>query len=771
MSEILTGERPSHTPVAAQPHLTVDELSVSYLGQDSWVLREVSLTQFTGQVTAIIGPSGCGKTTLVRAICGLVPHCLPSVYSGSVRLAGTEIAEATVQLLATQVAYVGQSPDAAVITRSVHDDVAFALQNLCLDAEVIESRIREALAAVGLTDRMWDDPWTLSGGQRQRLAIAVALAMRPALLVLDEPTSMIDTTGRQEFYDLIRELASAGTGVVVIDHDLDPILPVCGHVVALNASGAVIAHGTPREVFLGHSAALGACGVWLPRALRIDEPPTGDMPLTCAEAGIHLPCVTDLCGSGVRYLQRAPEGWQEIDAIDTAPTGTTPTVDLADFGVLGRSPAISLRLGGSEFVAVVGPNGSGKTSLLAALAGLITAEARRADIGGTRVRRGRHRVGYVFQNPEHQMVASSVAGELSVGGADPQRLDALLEQFHLTDQRDQHPMTLSGGQARRLSVATMVAEHREVIVLDEPTYGQDWASMCELVAFIDDLRTEGRTVIMATHDLELALRHASHIVALPAPEPSPPITRPTSARTASQPGAFSGINPFTLLFALFPAMVMVLMLRNPLLNLGLLASATLAMTAARATKARTIASALVPWGLTGLLLLLFQHNYTLGELPGQLDYGGNALTAATSIGALIAVVVLSGIGTQPEALLRTLTTTFRLPYRLTSAGTAAVAFVTRFQQDFRLLRTARALRDVGRRWGPLAPVVRWVGSFVPLTILAVQHGERVALSMDARGFGAFSRRTELEETPWRLRDWLVMLTLWTMTGLLWWWLS
>lgn len=170
----------------------VRDLSVHYLGRQEWILRQVSFDQLVGKVTAVIGPSGCGKTTLVRALCGLVPHCLASEYSGSLQLAGTEIADASVQLISGHIAYVGQNPDAAVVTRTVHDDVAFPLQNLCLPRDEISSRVVDALSSVGLLDRIWDDPWMLSGGQRQRLAVAVALAMRPRLLVLDEPTSTID---------------------------------------------------------------------------------------------------------------------------------------------------------------------------------------------------------------------------------------------------------------------------------------------------------------------------------------------------------------------------------------------------------------------------------------------------------------------------------------------------------------------------------------------------------------------------------------------------
>ena len=798
--------------------MRIEGLSVHYLGRESWVLDSVSLAHLRGRVTAVIGPSGCGKTTLVRALCGLIPHCLPSEYSGSLSLDGTEVADATVQTLAETVAYVGQSPDAAVVTRTVHDDVAFPLQNLCLPRSEITSRVHEALRGVGLIERIWDDPWTLSGGQRQRLAVAVALAMHPRLLVLDEPTSTIDTTGREEFYDLISSLAASGTAVVVIDHDLDPVLPIVDQVLALDTAGGVISVGTPREVFMRHRGELTDAGVWMPRALRDAEgglPASSsapEAPLTCAEAGVRVPRLADLCADGeVRYLEKqmrdSAESWQQVESIDTrdALAGRTrpeprTSVELVDLEAPGRSPSVSMRLGGGELVGLVGPNGAGKSSILSALAGLVRSTSRKAVVGGRDVGKGRHLVGYVFQNPEHQFVATTVGAELAVGGTSQARVDQLLEQFHLTAHRDHHPLTLSGGQARRLSVATMVSEERDVVVLDEPTYGQDWDNTCELMDFIDQLRHQGRTVIMATHDLELALEHCTHIVALPgaargatvplpgqeagvgddADDPSGvPATGVVTPRAGDldlmsvpprpQPrrGLFTSLNPLTLFASVLPVMVMVFALRNHHLNLGILLTSSVLIVAARASLRRTMASVVAPWVVAALMTWIFSSGVHHQETAARLYDLGDAVTGGTGIGALIALVLVSGVSTDPEALIRTLTTTFHMPYRLGAAGTAAIAFITRFHGDFVLLRTARALRGVGGRWGMLAPVVRWIGSILPLMILAIQHAERVALSMDSRAFGAHRRRTEMTDEPWRARDWGVVVLTWALVAFTW----
>ena len=816
LAEHETEQSPSGAAEAAL--VSIEGLSVHYLGRENWVLDSANLTHLCGQVTAVIGPSGCGKTTLVRALCGLVPHCLPSEYAGSLRLAGTEVADATVQTLAQTVAYVGQSPDAAVVTRTVHDEVAFPLQNLCLPRNEITSRVEEALHGVGLLERIWDDPWTLSGGQRQRLALAVALAMRPQLLVLDEPTSTIDATGREEFYDLVSSLTASGTAVVVIDHDLDPVLPIVDQVLALDTAGGIIAVGTPREVFMGHRSELTDAGVWMPRALRDadDDLPSGaaepEAALTCAEAGIRVPRLADLCADEeVRYLERrtwdSTESWQQVEVIDTrrALAGSPrpeprTSVELIDLEVPGRSPRVSLRLGGGELVALVGPNGASKSSILSALAGLVRSSADKAVVGGRDVGKGRHLVGYVFQNPEHQFVATTVRSELAVGGTSPERVDRLLRQFHLVSHQDHHPLTLSGGQARRLSVATMVSEERDVVVLDEPTYGQDWDNTCELMGFIDQLCHQGRTVIMATHDLELALEHCTHIVALPGasrggtvPVSGPEVTadgdadEPSGARATGttdsrtchvglapvqprpQPrrGLFTSLNPLTLSTAVLPVMVMVFALRNHHLNLGILLTSSVLIVAARASLRRTVASVIAPWVVTVLMTWIFSSGIHHQETAARLYDLGDAVTGGTGIGALIALVLVSGVSTDPEALIRTLTTTFHMPYRLGAAGTAAIAFITRFHDDFILLRTARALRGIGQRWGLLAPVARWIGSILPLMILAIQHAERVALSMDSRAFGAHRRRTEMTDEPWRGRDWGVVALTWALVIIIW----
>ncbi len=769
----------------AAPLLTVSELSVRYLGTDRWLLGDVSFKVCGGQVTAIIGPSGCGKTTLIRTACGLIPHCLPSEYAGSVQLLGQEIADATVAQLAHNVGYVGQNPDAAVVTRSVHDDVAFPLQNLRWSREAIEERIVEVLDQVGLLSHLWDDPWSLSGGQRQRLALAAALAPRPRLLVLDEPTSIIDTAGREQIYGIIADLAQQGCGVVVIDHDIDLLLPAVNQILALDATGATIACGTAEAVFTPHRAELEASGIWLPRALRQTSPRPARVTVDVPEQAARpvFPRLDDFVGDRVRYYTKHGESWQEIPALDTTTKSQVSTLlDVSSLSVPGRSPAVSLKLAGGELIALIGPNGSGKTSLISALAGLLPFTAEHALLHDHELRRGRCEVGYVFQNPEHQLVTSTVENEIRITGVDDERCTQLLHQFHLWEHRDRHPLTLSGGQARRLSVSTMVAEQRKVLALDEPTFGQDWDNTCELIGFINDLQDEGRSVIIATHDLDFAITHCTHLIALPDQHKKPPhisLRRPPPAeanqedegtgkesvrvlpvRPERKRGLMSALNPMTLFLASIPLMVCTIALHSPGFSVTVLTLSTLLMVAARAPWKRTVVTVAGLWTLVAMMFLVFRFGWgNRSEAMSFYDLGGPT-AASTGLGALLSLVLLSSIYSEPPEAVTALTTTFRLPYRIAAAGTSAIAFISCFQRDFTTLRSARAMRGIGAHWGILAPFIRWTGSLVPLVILAVQHAERVALSMDSRAFGAYPSRTELLPVPWRHIDWALVAIGW-----------
>ncbi len=391
-----------------------------------------------------------------------------------------------------------QDPLSQTVLARCGDDVAFGLENHGVPREQVWPRVHEALAAVGFPYPLDRSTARLSGGERQRLALAGVLALRPRLLLLDEPTAMLDPDAADGLRRTVAQaLDRTGAGCVLVEHRVAPWLPHVDRVVVLEPGGGVRADGTPAEVFAAHGDALAADGVWVPGRSPARRPRT-------AAAGPRLLTATALAVS--------------------RPGVPVPAAREVDLGV-----------DAGTCVAVTGPNGAGKSTLALALAGLTTptggdlvASGALADGAGPQPRRWRARVlaariGTVFQEPAHQFVTSTVADELALGprltGVPPAeaavRVDRLLARLRLAHLAQANPFTLSGGEQRRLSVATVLAARPRLLVLDEPTFGQDARTWAELVDLLDGLRAEGVAVCAVTHDTDLVDALADVVLRLP----------------------------------------------------------------------------------------------------------------------------------------------------------------------------------------------------------------------------------------------------------------
>jgi energy-coupling factor transport system ATP-binding protein len=516
---------PETTP-PARAVLEVDSLRIRHLDRDAWTPDGVSFSVAPGEVVLVLGPSGSGKSTLALALDGLVPHVVAADVEGAVRVGGIDTAERTVAELSERVAIVFQDPDAQIVTGSVLDEVCFAPENRLLPVEAVLARAEDALRRVGLWERRHDDPGVLSGGGKQRLAIAAALASGSDVLVLDEPTANLDSAGVEDVYEALREVVADGSrSVVLVEHDLDAAVSLVDRVVVLDGTGALVVDGPVRDVLAGRAADLERLGVWLPTAttaaLRLARAgvPFGGLPLTGGELALALDAVPDL----PRPVRRTGE-----------PTSVEAPVAVAVRGlsvVRGRGRRarpiladVDLTIRSGEFTAVVGTNGAGKTTLVQAIAGVVRPPRGAVSIAGLDPATATasalaSRVGFVFQNPEHQFVTQSVRDELAYGprstGMDPteidERVDGLLERFGLTEAAHVNPFLLSGGQKRRLSVGTALIGGADVLVLDEPTFGQDRARADELVGLLTDLHRSGTTVVVVTHDMQLVADAATSI--------------------------------------------------------------------------------------------------------------------------------------------------------------------------------------------------------------------------------------------------------------------
>ena len=438
----------------------------------------------------LLGASGAGKSTLLAAIAGVLGGGDEGDESGTLLVDGHDprgrFGVAGLVL---------QDPDSQTILSRVGDDVAFGCENLGVPREQIWPRVRAALSAVGLDLPLSHSTSALSGGQRQRLALAGVLAMRPGILLLDEPTANLDPAGVLEVRDAVSAaVAQTGSTLIVVEHRVEQWVDHVDRVVVLEAGGGVIADGQPAAVFAAHGDALAAAGVWVP----------------------GRPITQRLATSAVSSV---------------AMTASALSVARTRGAIVHEGIDLTLRRG--RLTAITGPNGSGKSTLALTLGGLLPPAAGELDaspiaggLGAEPIRwRSRDllsRIGTVFQEPGHQFITGSVRAELEVGpraaGMQPSQIDDRVHEFaerlRLTALLGANPFTLSGGQQRRLSVATALVTAPAVVLLDEPTFGQDARTWAELVALIAELRDEGRAVCAVTHDRDFVTAIADHELVL-----------------------------------------------------------------------------------------------------------------------------------------------------------------------------------------------------------------------------------------------------------------
>lgn len=402
-------------------------------------IEDISLRLERGERILLTGDSGAGKSTLLAALAGLLGDEEDGEQAGTLEVNGT-------------VGMVLQDPDSQVIASRIGDDVAFGCENLRVPQAEIWPRVRRALDLVGL-DLPLDHPTRhLSGGQKQRLALAGVIAMGAELILLDEPTANLDPEGRREVVEAVATVvAETNATLVVVEHRPRLWAPM-------------------MDRFLH----LGEHGLRESTAAELPAPPV-------------LPAAR-----GVDPGAQAMVSARELRTI----WGPPRTLDLPE----GASTVIT------------GPNGSGKSTLALTLAGLLEPLGGRLDYAETLrqgLRKAPHtwtsrqlarRIGYVFQDPEHQFVARTVAAEMAVSGGSKERIDDLLTRLRLTHLTDANPFTLSGGEKRRLSVATALVSTPAFLLLDEPTFGQDPTTFAELIGLVRELTDEGVTVASITHD-------------------------------------------------------------------------------------------------------------------------------------------------------------------------------------------------------------------------------------------------------------------------------
>ncbi|KAB8288930.1 ABC transporter, ATP binding protein [Bifidobacterium ramosum] len=788
----------SATAVAAATHAPTEPIAPVAVRARDWgwrhstrrdfALRHVDFDIRPGEHVLLLGASGAGKSTLMAALAGVLGGDDEGEEEGSLTLDGVEARDAR-----GRAGLVLQDPDSQIILERVGDDAAFGCENLDVPRDETWRRVRESLGIVGLGDLdLTRSTAHLSGGQRQRLALAGVLAMHPGLLLLDEPTANLDPEGVREVHDAVRDvLAKTGETMVVVEHHIDVWLDLIDRVIVLgrpedgNVTGGVIADGTPNEVFSTMGDVLADGGAWVPgRAV-----PTTYR--TTREA-----------------YGRAQSGKPLLIADDLSFGRGTP---------LGEHANLAFR--GGEVYALMGPNGAGKSTMALTLAGLlrplaghvrVSADLAPASRGASandepvhwRSRELLGRVGMVFQEPEHQFVTNSVRDEVALGpkgmGAGDDEAyriaDDMLERLGLARFAKANPYTLSGGEKRRLSVASMLAAAPKVLIMDEPTFGQDFTTWTEMVRLIAIARDEGSAVIMVTHDEPLVdalgatrvrfeageMRTDGDVPREPAASVSsasvpsdsavsvssatdavtntatdavaqivrvsPQSERHEPAKPASPSWFIARINPVS-------RFVMGLILCIPMFFSLDVVSATTALgielallwiggvnpiAACRKTWPVWIAAA---GGFVSVFLYGKASGATLLELGVIHVTEGSVYFACATFLRVLAIAmpgVILALGLDPTDLADGLVQLLHLSPRFVYGGLAGMRMFTLLQEDWRALGLARRSRGLGDE----GAVKRALSQAFGLLVLSIRRATKLATAMEARGFGGSGPRSQ-----------------------------
>ena len=464
--------------------IEVVDLSVSYGEQKA--LEGVSFRVAPGEFVLLTGPSGCGKSTLARCLAGLIPH---SSAAGTVHMSGTVCVdglrtdEHPLPQLAAHVGLVFQNPTTQLFCLTVEEEVAFGPRNLGLPPDEVVGRVRFALAATGIEHLRRRTVNTLSTGEQQRVAIAALLSMRPRILVLDEPTSNLDLKGTQAVLDTLEKLCRQhGLTILVIEHRLHDLGRLADRMLVMD-DGRIVADDAPQRI-LGQKALLARLGIRYPWHVLQDD------------WSALLPG-----GLASRPRRGGPPPLVELRGIE------------AGYGRHAVLKGLDLGVWRGEFVALVGDNGAGKTTVARVLAGLL--KPRRGKVAWN----GEARVGLLLQNPLSQLFCDSVEEEVAFGPRNfghfsKALVDEVLEAADLKGLRTRRPYALSSGQQQRTALAAVLSLQPELLILDEPTMGQDWRHLSGFMDFLSQLNARGMTILLITHDYKLICRYARRIVVL-----------------------------------------------------------------------------------------------------------------------------------------------------------------------------------------------------------------------------------------------------------------
>ncbi len=477
--------------------LIVENLTFRYRDRETPAIRGLSFEAHAGEVLLIAGASGCGKTTLIRCVNGLIPRSYKGQVDGRVLVQGKDVQDWKLSRISQQIGTVLQDPERQILGTKVLNEVAFGLENLGLPREEIIERADNALRYLNIYHLRERETFNLSGGEKQKVALAGVLAMRPSILLLDEPLASLDPASAQDTLDAVRRLADEGLTVLMVEHRVEDVLRIHPERIMFMSEGEIRYLGDLE----GLSKVVNYREVKLParqvmeRAKR--DPAPAEIKFLPGAAGP---------GSTNEALVRFEDVAFGYDAEREVLHG------------------INLDIKRGDVIAVLGPNGAGKTTFVKHAIGLLKPKSGRVLVNGRDTRQASvaeiaSTLGYVFQSPSHMLFASTVHDELAFGPKNlkhsPEQIEQevkhALDVVNLSDKLQDPPLSLSFGQQKRVSIAAILAMRSRILVMDEPTAGQDYQNYMNFMDSI--LQMPGfESILFITHDVDLAVIYANRVL-------------------------------------------------------------------------------------------------------------------------------------------------------------------------------------------------------------------------------------------------------------------
>jgi energy-coupling factor transport system ATP-binding protein len=481
--------------MASSSPLWIDHLSFRYHSRTELAIKDISIRVEQGQVLLIAGASGCGKTTLARCINGLIPRAYKGQITDKILLHGQDTATWPLAKISQTVGTVLQDPERQILGIRVVNEVAFGLENLSLPRPEIIRRVDEALARLNISALRDRETFNLSGGEKQKVALAGVLAMRPSILLLDEPLASLDPASAEETLAIVRQLADEGMTVLMVEHRVEDVLKIHPERLIYMEDGEIRYDGPTASI----DKSVNYHAVKLPAPVIMLSAAADPAPVPIVSA---LKTSTDSAAHPLVQFEDVGFGYSD-----------TPVLH-----------GINLEIHQGDIIAVLGPNGAGKTTLVKHAIGLLKPKTGRVLVDGKdthelSVAHIASMLGYVFQSPSHMLFAKSVKEELAFGPTNlkhsPDQIEKEVNEairiVNLSGRESDPPLALSFGQQKRVSIAAILSMRSRILVMDEPTAGQDYKNYLNFMDSILQL-PNFEAILFITHDIDLAVIYANRVL-------------------------------------------------------------------------------------------------------------------------------------------------------------------------------------------------------------------------------------------------------------------